>query len=350
MCSYSAGLLYGPELHHLDHIAPLCAILDIPLIVTEESLLKQAEEAYPFIKTFYLDYLELPFFLVKNYEVIFYCFSRILFNQLFFLAQTLYKKNIFTVWCPHGNSDKGNVKLYIQALYQEELLLVYGQQMIDFFARHKLIKPYIITGNFRYQFYLKYKDWYDAYIAQKMPFLNQKKTILYAPTWRDDEKSCSFFSAITHLIEQKPDKYTLLIKPHPNLRQQEPFFVEEIEEKCKTISDVHFISNLAPIYPLLNKCDLYIGDMSSVGYDFLQVNRPMFFLNQNNLGNALSTYLFRCGQIISCKHYSDMYSLVNDSQQQELNLVREEVYQYAFAPCLCLNQLKNKIFHTITHK
>lgn len=350
MHPHSAGLLYGPESHHLDHIAPLCAILDIPLITTEESLLKQAEEAYPFIKILYLDYLELPFFLVKNYKVIFYCFSRILFNELFFLAQTLCKKNIHTIWCPHGNSDKGNLKPYTQALYQEELLLVYGQQMIDFFTRHKLIKPYVITGNFRYQFYLQHKDWYDAYIAQKMPLSNQKKTIIYAPTWRDSEKSCSFFSAITHLIEQKPAKYTLLIKPHPNLAQQEPFFVKEIEEKCKAIPDVYFISDLAPIYPLLNRCDLYIGDMSSVGYDFLQVNRPMFFLNQNNLDNNLSTYLFRCGQIISCKQYSDMYSLLDNAQQQELTLARKEVYQYAFAPCLCLKQLKNKIFHALAQK
>lgn len=346
MHAISAGLIYGPEPHHLDHMAPLCAILEIPLVVTEESLLKQAQEAYPFVNTLYLDYLELPFFMIESYQVVFYCFPRILFNELFFLAQTLSKKKIYTVWCPHGNSDKGNIKPYVEALAQEELLLVYGQQMIDFFTRHTLTKPYITIGNFRYQFYKQHKIWYDAYIAQKIPLLDQKKTILYAPTWQDSEKSCSFFSAIAPLIEQKPAKYTLLIKPHPNLTQQNPFFVEEIQEKCKNIPDVHFIADITPIYPLLNRCDLYIGDMSSIGYDFLHLNRPMFFL-QNKPSNPLSTYLFRCGQTISFEQYSDIYSLLDNPKQQECISIREKVYRYAFAPCLCLKQLKSKIFHAL---
>lgn len=344
----SAGLIYGLESHHLDHMAPLCALLGIPLIVTEELLFKQAQESYPFVDTLYFDYLELPFFMIKTYRFVFCCFPRILFNELFFLAQLLAQKNIYTIWCPHGNSDKGNLKPYVEALCQDELLLVYGQQMIDFFMRYKLIKPYVITGNFRYQFYMQHQTWYDAYVAQKIPLLHQKKTILYAPTWQDYEKSCSFFSAIGPLIEQKPDKYTLLIKPHPNLGLQNPFLVEEIQEKCKALPDVYFIADLTPIYPLLNHCNLYIGDMSSIGYDFLHVNRPMFFLNQNNREDSLSTYLFRCGQIISFQQYPNIYSLLDHSEQQELMPIREEVYQYAFATGLCPKQVKNTIFHLLT--
>jgi hypothetical protein len=343
----SAGLIYGLESHHLDHMAPLCSILGIPLIVTEESLLKQAQETYPFVATLYLDYLELPFFMIKTYQFVFCCIPRILCNELFFLAQLLAKKNIYTIWCPHGNSDKGNLNPYTEALCQEELLLVYGQQMIDFFTRHKLIIPYIITGNYRHQFYQEHKAWYDAYVTQKIPRLEPKKTILYSPTWQDYENSCSFFSAIDFLIKQKPTKYALLIKPHPNLELQEPFLVEEIQEKCKTIPNVYFISDLLPIYPLLNHCDLYIGDMSSIGYDFLQVNRPMYFLNQNNLENSLSTYLFRCGLTISPQQYSNLYSLLDHSEQKEFTSIREKVYQYAFAPGLCLKQLKRTIFKTL---
>ncbi len=341
----SAGLIYGPETHHLDHLAPLCAILGIPLIVTEKLLLKQVQEIYPFVDVLYLDCLELPFFLIKNYRFVFSCFSRIVLNELLFLAELLSKKKIHTIWCPHGNSDKGNIKPYAEALCQENLLLVYGQQMIDFFNRYKLIKPYVTTGNFRYQFYMQHKDWYDAYVAKKLP-LKQKKTILYAPTWQDYEKSSSFFSVIDFLIEQKPAKYTLLIKPHPNLRLQNLFLVEELEEKCKTLPDVYFISDPLPIYPLLNHCDLYIGDRSSIGYDFLHVNRPMFFLNQNDLKEPLSTYLFRCGQTILPQHYANIYSLI-DHEQQELIPIREEVYQYAFAPCSCLKELKKTIFHAL---
>ncbi|VHN99593.1 CDP-glycerol glycerophosphotransferase family protein [Candidatus Rhabdochlamydia sp. T3358] len=341
----SAGLIYGPGTHHLDHLAPLCAILGIPLIVTEELLLKQVREVYPFVDALYVDCLELPFFLIKNYRFVFSCFSRIVLNELLFLAELLSKKKIHPIWCPHGNSDKGNIKPYAEALCQENLLLVYGQQMIDFFNRHKLRKPYVITGNFRYQFYMQHKAWYDAYVAKKIS-LKQKKNILYAPTWQDYEKSSSFFSVIDFLIEQKPAKYTLLIKPHPNLRLQNLFLVEELEEKCKNLPGVYFISDPIPIYPLLNHCDLYIGDRSSIGYDFLHVNRPMFFLNQNDLKEPLSTYLFRCGLAISPQNYSHIYSLI-DQTQQELTPIREKVYQYAFASCSCLKELKKTIFHAL---
>lgn len=345
MSPFLAGLIYGSETHHLDHLAPLCAILGVPLIVTEKLLLKQAQEIYPFVDMLYLDCLELPFFLIKNYRFVLSCFSRIMLNEFLFLAELLSKKKIYTIWCPHGNSDKGNIKPYAEALYQENLLLVYGQQMIDFFNRYKLMKPYVTIGNFRYQFYMQHKGWYDAYVTKKI-LLEQKKTILYAPTWQDYEKSSSFFSAIDILMKQKPDQYTLLIKPHPNLKLQNLFLVEEIEEKCKTIPGIYFISDLIPIYPLLNHCDLYIGDRSSIGYDFLHMNRPMFFFNQNDLKEPLSTYLFRCGQAISPQHYSDIYSLIG-CKQQELRAMRKKVYRYAFSPCPCLKQLKKTIFHAL---
>ncbi|MEK7340055.1 MAG: hypothetical protein AABZ92_05005 [Verrucomicrobiota bacterium] len=130
------------------------------------------------------------------------------------------------------------------------------------------------------------------------------------------------------------------------MRLQNLFLVEELEEKCKTLPDVYFISDPIPIYPLLNHCDLYIGDRSSIGYDFLHVNRPMFFLNQNDLKEPLSTYLFRCGLAISPQNYSHIYSLI-DQTQQELTPIREKVYQYAFASCSCLKELKKTIFYAL---
>ena len=33
---HCAGLIYGPDLHHLDHLAPICSLMNIPLIVTEK--------------------------------------------------------------------------------------------------------------------------------------------------------------------------------------------------------------------------------------------------------------------------------------------------------------------------
>ena len=43
----SAGLIYGKLAHHLDHIAPLCSLMQIPLIVTEEEIARAARQFYP---------------------------------------------------------------------------------------------------------------------------------------------------------------------------------------------------------------------------------------------------------------------------------------------------------------
>src|SRR5438105_1920604 len=40
-----------------------------------------------------------------------------------------------------------------------------------------------------------------------------------------------------------------------------------------------FITDFPLIYPLLAKTDIYLGDVSSIGYDFLFFQKPMFFFN-----------------------------------------------------------------------
>src|SRR6267154_2464648 len=126
-----AGLIYGPELHHLDHLAPLCCVMNIPLIVTEEKIAEFAKRYYPDLVVVLSDYMSVPQYLVSHFDIIFYSMPRDLFDEIFFLTQKLSQKRIHTVWCPHGNSDKGNSIFYMEALKKEEAALVYGKQMID---------------------------------------------------------------------------------------------------------------------------------------------------------------------------------------------------------------------------
>ena len=55
-----ASLIYGADLHHLDHLAPLSAMLGIPLLVTEESIAALAKKYYPHLKVECFDYLSIP--------------------------------------------------------------------------------------------------------------------------------------------------------------------------------------------------------------------------------------------------------------------------------------------------
>jgi hypothetical protein len=42
MSHKSAGFIYGPLEHHLDHLAPFCSLMQLPLVLTDEELLEKA--------------------------------------------------------------------------------------------------------------------------------------------------------------------------------------------------------------------------------------------------------------------------------------------------------------------
>ncbi len=351
----SAGLIYGPDLHHLDHLAPLCCIMQIPLIATEEKIVFLAKKFYPNLTVIQVDYLAIPEYVVLHFEMIFYSMPRDLFDEVFFFAQKWSQKRVHTIWCPHGNSDKGHAIFYMEALKKEEAALLYGKQMIEFLkSKHVFdsLKSYVITGNYRYQFYLDHRSFYDT-LSEREVFRrlsHADKTLFYAPTWQDYERSSSFFDATRPLIENLPKNYNLLIKLHPNLYLQDEFLVEDLIDRYQDRPNVHFITDFPAIYPLLNRADIYIGDMSSIGYDFLPFNRPLFFLNQNrrDLQNDLGTYLFRCGIEIKPDQYADVHSIIERYFQFELrdfSLIRKEVYAFAFAPNKSLDLLKREIEH-----
>jgi hypothetical protein len=216
----AAGLIYGPEFHHLDHLAPLCAQIGIPLILTEDDIVLQARFFYPDLEIIHWSSLEVPDRLVSTFDTIYYSTPRVLFDEIFFFAQAFQNKRIKTIWVPHGNSDKGRSSLFMEALKSEEHLLTYGPR-IEAFLREKGVEGALTRiGNYRLAYYQKHKEFY-----QKLLPLKKKPTILYAPTWQDQEKNSSFPSFWPHLLHV-PDHFSLIVKLHPNLYRQ---FPEEIE-------------------------------------------------------------------------------------------------------------------------
>lgn len=336
----AAGLIYGPEHHHLDHLAPLCCLLQIPLIVTEEPILELAKEFYPDLQVERINYHTLCDTVVKNFEVIFHCSVRVLFDEIFFFAQKFNNKKLHTIWCPHGNSDKGHATYYMEALGKEEVALVYGQKMIDFFKEKGVfdnLKAYAAVNNYRYGYYKKHKIFYDELVKNKIgrQLPVRKKKILYAPTWDDYEKSSSFYDATVALIERLPEAFNLIIKLHPNLRLQDPFGVDKFLQTYEDRSQILFIEEFPAIYPLLNCVDIYIGDASSIGYDFLTFNKPMLLLNQNNRNPQKDPglYLFKCGIEIRKDQYHDIYKILSAyllSDVSYFSEVRKNVYDYTF--------------------
>ncbi|MBI5346529.1 MAG: CDP-glycerol glycerophosphotransferase family protein [Chlamydiae bacterium] len=340
-----ATLIYGLQLNYLDHLAPLSCLLNIDLITNEEKVAILAKKYYPDLKLKYRDYRDFNLFIAQEYDRIIYCYTRPFFDLHFSLNLNQIGKKIDTIWAPHGNSDKGHLAPYMQALATEESAIIYGNKMLDFIKEKKVlkgIKNRFVLGNFRKTYFLQNQKFYKKILKKELLPKIQKNllTILYAPTWDDLENSCSFWNIYEELFSTLPPHYNLIVKLHPNTMIKHALQIEALQEKYSK-KNIFFINDFPCIYPLLSLCDIYLGDMSSIGYDFLYFNKPMFFLNPNQRKDK-GLYLFRCGHEIPNK--KNIFSFMEEKlpTDKKLSKIRKEVYNYTFAKTN-LRKLKNFI-------
>ncbi len=328
----SAALIHGSSEHHLDHLGPLAAFLKIPLIVTEAEIKELAEKYYPDLLVRLIDHQALAFTVVREFETIFSTLPRPLFTEIFFFAEKLLNKELRTIWVPHGNSDKGHSSYFMEALQEESYSFVYGKKMVDFLKRKQAfnqLKRCIEIGNFRRKYAEKHREFYQEVVESEIfsKIHRQNRTILFAPTWEDAENSSSF-SQIEKLIHQLPEDFNLIIKPHPNLKWQKPELISQIKNR----ENLLVLENFPAIYPLLERIDIYLGDLSSVGYDFLAFNRPMFFFNPNKRDPKQDEglYLFRCGVELSAQ--GNPFEVIREKSvgDSAFTSIRKAVYDYTF--------------------
>ncbi|MGR3912034.1 MAG: CDP-glycerol glycerophosphotransferase family protein [Candidatus Rhabdochlamydia sp.] len=323
------GYLDGNYPHYLDHLAPLCSLMNWPLVITDPSIFSLALELYPDLEASYIDPLLAPFEITAKFETVLTTLPRGFFDQLFFMAEKLQQKRVKTVWLPHGNSDKGHLKGSLEELAYEECTLVYGQKMISLLEQKNALAsiPHVIPiGNFRSIYAEKHKTFYEHSLTSKgIP----NSFVLYAPTWKDAESSSSFHYAFKELIKHLKDA-PLVVKLHPHLEEE----ISVICQKLKSPPSVIWVEDFPPIYPLLARATHLIGDFSSVGYDFLTFNRPMFFFNplnrsQEDLGRTLHHY----GETLSLDTLEELpLKLSQPYYQEELSSLRRTLYEHTFGP------------------
>ncbi len=298
-----------------------------------------ASQFYPALDLRVLDRLEAAHLLVNEYPVFLTCLSRPNIEQLFFFAQTVAQKRIISIWCPHGQSDKGHLSGFMKTLQDERAMLLYGPKMVEQLRDYDILEKvqgYATTGNYRYEDYLAHKTFYDQKAQEALKSLKKaSRTYLYAPTWNDSEESSSFLSAYHLLIEHLPKDTNLIIKPHPNLIFQEEQLFEKIRHELLGNPHILLLDNFPLVFPLLARCDVYIGDASSIGYDFLMFDKPMVFLNENKRDPKLDLglYLYRCGIHLLPEEYPQIYQRIENLLPYDQGLFsesRREVCDFAF--------------------
>lgn len=331
----SVAILTGPSTH-LDHLGVLSHLLQIPLVVVENKTYELAQKYYPQIDTTLIDLADLSMeYLCGNFDVIFET-GKFWALELKPFMQLLFKKEMRFVFCPHGNSDKGHS---FTDHPDQDISLVYGEHLRDHLTRNGAIDKIgsiAATGNYRLFFYQQHKSFYDEIVEKEIfsRFKEERKTILYAPTWQDRENPTSFFEATDKLIAQLSSSYNLLIKLHPFLIEDHLPHILAMQSRYENHPSAIFIEEFPPIYPLLNRCSIYIGDYSSIGYDFLAFDRPLYFFNPLELSVPVPRYtgLATCGIQIPHTEKDNLKNFIEQTWTAQANFspMRKNLYDYAF--------------------
>lgn len=339
-----AAVNFGESTHILDHIAPLAYCLQIPLFVNDEKNFELLKKFYPQVKVVYEEEISFDF-LAKNFDALVSCKRWNTEDKFSFV--NFYNKDMKIIFCPHGNSDKGHInKANMLGYATHDAVMLYGNHMIDLLKKlnvYKKLNQYSIIGNFRLSFYKKFKEHYNE-IIRKQVFskLNpQYKTILYAPTWNDLEDSSSFFEVFQKLIKKVPDDYNLIVKLHPHIEERDPVAFYQVYEN-NLPPNILLLEEFPLVYPLLNSVDVYLGDFSSIGYDFIYFQKPMFFFDhhQRDPLKDQSLFLHRCGTQIPKGHWDNIFTFIQDNLSDKFKEQQMKIYDYAFGKELEMTQVK----------
>jgi hypothetical protein len=340
------GILPGKRFSQVDHLVPLCQIMKIPLLCTDPTIKEWVEIFYPEMEIF-LDEAWDDFSLdlcLKDYDTFFYVDHSRNFHGSFQFFE-------YTSHCParsvcglHGNSDKKRNLFWIERFLDEDIVLLYGQYMIDFLREKGIwerMKNIILVGNYRWKFYQENQSFFDT-LAKPLQFPRQshRKTVLYAPTWTSPnlrtewrEDYSSFFAVYQYVLDKIPEEFQIYVKIHPHFILHYPQEVQEIKQKYQESERIIFLNDIPLIYPFLQKVDFYIGDYSSIGYDFLSFNRPLFFINinQRNPLYDRGVLLYLSGNSLFYEDLSRLYQILDRSLVEDpYKAIREKMYTYTF--------------------
>ncbi len=305
------ALISGPFFHHLDHLAPLCHFLNCPLIVDDKETYTLGLKYYPEVD---LHLATIDLREISNHYNMIILSTKYAAGELAEAYKAMNIHHMRFCFCPHGWSDKNPHQ------ENQDLLLFYGERQKDLIQSKE---TYLIVGNFRLAYYEKFQSHFNSLIGLELSSFSNQKTILYAPTWNDHETATTFFESWKGLISYIPDNYNLVIKLHPLLEKHYPAHAYSALSYDLSKPNVRVLFEMPLIYPLLNRIDIYLGDYSAIGYDFLYFNRPLFFLGSR------PAPLHECGlKVSSVEEFFQNLS----NEQPALKEKRSKEYHYTFSP------------------
>jgi len=346
------AILPDHRISYIDHLAPLCDLLQCPLLCTDPYIEALIQSYYPNIPTilaqptdFVLDSAlqEFDLFIYPDF------YRRYPFGFQF--AEFASSHQARSIYCLHGQSDKQFNTYWIEQAADEDLILIYGPKIQRLTEEKNLkhrLKKVIVGGNYRAQYYKKHKTFFDQKIEPWLFDKQERTTILYAPTWVMPERiserrqdDSSILSVYSYVLRDLPEHFQLLVKLHPYFVKEFPDQVVQLKKMAAACNRIQFIDDCPLIYPLLQQVDVYLGDYSSIGYDFLFFDRPLIFLPTTH-----HVPLHDCGVVIEKQEVPRLYTIIQkhlSEDQKPFRERRKRIYLDAFGEEKPWNFLKREL-------
>jgi CDP-glycerol glycerophosphotransferase len=151
------------------------------------------------------------------------------------------------------------------------------QYFVSAFALPIEKKPHMIleTGYPRNDYLSTYTEADVAEVRRKLKLPANKKVILYAPTWRDDQYNgdLDFFYEppidFVKLRQELGDEYVVLFRAH--------YYIADNYDFSQHKGFVYNVSSVDDVNELYIVSDVLVTDYSSVLFDYANLQRPMIF-------------------------------------------------------------------------
>jgi len=240
-----------------------------------------------------------------------------------------------------GLSDKNYVESVKILVY--DYVLFPGEKTKDKVARSGYLKhvpEWKIIG------YPKFDPLINSTLKVEPLFNNNRKTILYAPTWVSQNVSFKIIKFSTHgessldlwakeIIKALHQDYNLIIKYHSRIYRESGDIYEQIDDLIKQLgAEEHVKIRIDDnILPFMYQADLMISDISTACYEWFHFDKPIVYANpapdhyKVSDGIGSNTFAWQAGDVINTKENILTFvkkNLVNDAYKAK----RNEIFQY----------------------
>lgn len=206
--------------------------------------------------------------------------------------------------------------------------------------------------------YLKYiKNWeiigypkFDALINNQLKitplFNNNKKIILYAPTWistntitriikfsKYGESSLNIWGK--DLIKELHKDYNIIIKYHSRINRDKIDIYDHIDKLIAELNAKDRVKIIIDdnILPYMYQADLMISDISTACYEWFHFNKPIVYANPSPENYAPSddigsnTYAWQAGDVINKTEDIKKY-VAENLKEDKYKTIRNEIFHY----------------------